>query len=135
MENSYRILNEKVERLNIPSIFDGVSQCLGIELNDIIGKCRKRDFADARKIGIKICIDILNQEKYADEYKHGYSAIGRYLNLGHADIIHLYKRSNEFIEIDNGFRRKFNACIELRDKMQTRFNSTGLKRDEFLITN
>ena len=143
----YKLLKERAALIDMKAIFNDVGKMLEVHYTDILKRGRKREVSEARNIGIKIIIDILN-EHLEYERVFGATSISNFLGFGnHTDIIHSYKKANLLLEGDKPFIAKWQMCQHLVGKYRTELaheihkqkiakdkaNSEVTKRDELHI--
>lgn len=79
-----------------------LSREYGYEI-DIASKCRKREYADGRKIASRIIYDYLNSMSKSNKHM----VISEALNRDRATIYHQLRKMDEIIDFDKNLRRLY----------------------------
>ena len=111
----FDFVRERAAKINMVKVIDRVAELLGISYNDVVGNSRKRKVSDARKISVKIVIDIMNFDNKS-YFKYGHTLLGILMNKAHPDVIYNYRKCEDLISSSKDFREKYNKCLFLQQE-------------------
>lgn len=77
---------------------------------DIFSSTRKREAVEGRNIYSSICFHYLKMTP---------SSISRTMRKNHATILHSIKRTDEWYEVDDEFKKKYDEILRVASKMNT----------------
>ena len=136
LENGYYNFSEVkniFQRVQIDLLIRDVCDALVVGVNNFYSTERKRETVDARKIAIKIIIDIVNNHNRY-EYLFGWTQLASIINKDHATVIHNYNVATSLLKSDPKFKAKFAICEPIYRKHEQIYLSGGVtKRDELHI--
>ena len=115
------ILHKHTSRkADLNGILDCCSIVFEITRDELLGRCRKQEFAIARHAFMKLSKDITEET---------YGAIGAFLGeRDHSTALNSARKANDLIETYSPFRDKFEMCKRLLIKAETDKETYKLKK-------
>jgi len=82
-----------------------VCEALGLNIDQVTGPNNARELSDARKIIVKLAIDM--------KLARGWAHMGRYLNRDHATMIYNYRQAKTLMDHDQEFKSKLSKMASV----------------------
>ena len=93
-----RVGDQNFQRVNIHDVIDGVCKIFAVSEEELIGKSRRQNIAEARQVVAYLCREVLDMPL---------NTIGIHLGgRDHTTIIHAHKKVEDLLKKDNKFKRK-----------------------------
>ena len=93
-----RVGDQNFQRVNIHDVIDGVCKIFAVSEEELIGKSRRQNIAEARQVVAYLCREALDMPL---------NTIGIHLGgRDHTTIIHAHKKVEDLLKKDNKFKRK-----------------------------
>jgi len=91
---------------------------------NISSTSRKREIVEARNIYFSICFHRIGMTP---------SSISRTLSKNHATVLHALKKTDEWYEVDDSFKSKYDEIINLAEKLNGIGTNQDTKQDDINI--
>lgn len=95
-------MNDTLTEIQIKSVLRLVSSFLGLRYRDVISKSQKREFVEARRFAVMICIDKGKTRE----------SIYEFLKIDHSTVVHHVKQFRNLTSTDPSYRNKYDECLE-----------------------
>lgn len=123
---SKRKFNEPVP-VKALEVMSHVAHVFGIEVEEMLSRCRERRYVDARHMAMLLLYDYV--------YRKGktLSTVGGWFNRDHTSVIHGISKIKDLISIDDNFRDYYKQLQKLTENIVEQISKQQLSLDERIM--